>query len=259
MGRRGDRSGLATGEVALDRARQLAHGSRLRALRFLCHPGRLLALVRYLSSLPGVTVLVGDDPSGAHLVATYGGAGNLARFGVHCLVLPAIMEDYLAGRSRQALRTGINRANRQGMAVRHLRPEQVEPAFVEVCRRRRWTTEVMARTSAGFGGPMEALVGLVVEDALGELFTLVLLQVSGTTARLVWSMSTARGDGRWLAWRGAVEACLALGVRAILVGGDDYFAKRIGCARVNVGVRMVSDVVVEPAGDAGLVVGHLVT
>ncbi len=231
-----DRSDEVDGEAVLVAARRRASQSKCAALRFLIHPSRFVTLVRYLRRLPEATLRVAQDPQGDIVARNFGGKLNPSRLGVQCLCLPSTLDEYLAGGKRQSLRTGINSAGRQGMTKRTLRVDEVKPAFEETCGRRRWTEETLESTITSFGAPLESLTGVVAEDADGEIITLSLWLASGTTAQLLWSMSTDGGDGRWLAWLGSVEACLALGVRTMTVNGDDYFAKLVGFQRSNVRV-----------------------
>lgn len=90
-------------------------------------------LVRYLRTLPVVHVRLSDRPEGRslrrHLSRSAAGV-PVGRLAAAVLELPDRIEDYLRGRSRQAVRTNLTHARRLGVSCRAVQDEEERYATV---------------------------------------------------------------------------------------------------------------------------------
>jgi hypothetical protein len=210
-------------------------GSRLRCLA----DGKgLAASIRLFRRLPRVTLSLSSSPSGReiaeHLRRTrLGIPPNRLAQGI--LVVPPTQKEYLRGRSRQAVRTNVRRAEELGLSCRRLtnssefqyaadymiehRSQTDEQ--VEIYRRlidhpdaRYWSVEASDRTPAG----------------------LAVLNVDSQAAML-WSLVCLEQDAKWLLHTHIVGELGAAGVPYLLTSSvmapimrerDQYFQKLLG-------------------------------
>jgi hypothetical protein len=166
-------------------ARAAVGKARRNAL--LRRPG---SLVSYFRRLPVLHVEVSNSPAGIAIA----GALN-QRFGMlrattaaGVLELPERPDAYLVGRSRQAVRTGMNHARREGLSVLRVTDDD---------ERRARALELAAKVSTDFAAPLLSWAGAprdeswFVVDAEGKTLAVAIVMVDPPVARLSAMISTA--------------------------------------------------------------------
>lgn len=198
------------------RAARLAARARVGAARTPLAP----RVVAPLADLPTVPVTVPDTHGGRRLAAKYAGRerGVPRDLAVSVLALPENPEDYLRGRSRQALRTNSRRAREQGVTCRAVDPVESVRRLEEVVPDR-WYSAVVpgARTDLTAG----LCTGWVAESADGATEVVALTSAAGPLARLDLMLSTPEreGDARYLLSAHVVTELAASGTRLLAVDG----------------------------------------
>lgn len=175
------------------------------------------------------------------------------RLGQAVLRLPESFEDYLRGRSRQAVRTNCTRARRLGMVVRPVASEAAGLRMIEAIVYGDSAERAGARDvsrSVDPRRPTRGLTTLAVHDAGGAVVGVAAYYRSGDFVRLEALKCTASEQGavaRYLLHTGLVELLIADGVRLLLADsgiwvtpGVRYLQQRIGYDVVNLRIRPTS-------------------
>jgi hypothetical protein len=178
-------------------------------------------VVPALAELPDVPVTVPDTDGGRRLAAKYAGRDDqgLPRdLAVSVLRLPEKPEDYLRGRSKQALRTNSRRAREQGVTCRAIDPVESMVRLGKVVPDR-WWDDVVPGARADLQAGL--CTGWVAEAADGTTEVLALTSAAGPLARLDLMLSAPEreGDARYLLSAHVVTELAAAGARLLAVDG----------------------------------------
>ncbi|MCD2196245.1 hypothetical protein LQ327_22990 [Actinomycetospora endophytica] len=177
-------------------------------------------VVPALADLPHVPVTVPDTEGGRRLAAKYAGRnqGVPRDLAVSVLRLPEKPEDYLRGRSKQALRTNSRRAREQGVTCRAVDPVESVARLAKVVPERWWDDIV-----PGARADLEAglCTGWIAEAADGATEVLALTSGAGPLARLDLMLTAPDrdGDSRYLLSAHVVTELAAAGTRLLAVDG----------------------------------------
>ncbi len=213
--------------VALADGLQRRKGARGRATRLVARgrvatAGGLLAsrVAPALAGLPRVPVTVPDTRGGRRLAAKYAGKdrGVPRGLAVSVLPLPEEPEQYLRGKSRQALRTNSRRAREQGVTCRTLDPVESAHRLEQVVPDP-WYRAIVPGAQADLAAGL--CTGWVAESADGTTEVLALTSSAGQLARLDLMLSAPgrEGDARYLLSAHVVTELAAAGVRLLAVEG----------------------------------------
>ncbi|HEY2225642.1 hypothetical protein [Actinomycetospora sp.] len=198
------------------RVTRLATRARVGAARTPLAP----RVVAPLAALPTVPVTVPDTRSGRRLAAKYAGRerGLPRDLAVSVLALPETPEDYLRGRSRQALRTNSRRAREQGVTCRAVDPAESARRLEEVVPDR-WYRAIVPGAQADLAAGL--CTGWVAEGPDGTTEVVALTSTAGPLARLDLMLSAAEreGDARYLLSAHVVTELAAAGTRLLAVDG----------------------------------------
>ncbi len=227
----------------VQKARAAVGAVRQRARKLLPRSVRLLS---YIRRLPVLHVELSDSPAG-HLIA-----GALSqRFGLvpattaaAVLELPERPDAYLVGRSRQAVRTGLNHARREGLSVVKVTDDDE--------RRARALELVDGKLHTDFGLPLKGWAAAprdeswFVVDARGTTLAVAILAVDGSVARLNAMMSAGgnvQSPARYLLSAHVFMELIGRGVRHVLLEGALFvppgllhFQKLLGFRPMNITV-----------------------
>jgi hypothetical protein len=177
-------------------------------------------VVPALADLPHVPVTVPDTHGGRRLVAKYAGreCGIPRDLAVSVLPLPEVPEDYLRGKSRQALRTNSRRAREQGITCRAVDPIETAHRLGQVVPDRWYRDLVPGAQNDLYAG---LCTGWVAEAADGTTEVLALTSAAGPLARLDLMLSAPdrEGDARYLLSAHLVTELAASGARLLAVDG----------------------------------------
>ena len=218
----------------------------IRALR---HPVAVARTGRLLCRLPVVQIEVTDSHAGQAIRRVVEHrrlglpTGRLAR---SALAIPADADAYTKGSRRQALRTNVARAKRQGVVA-----ERVQPAALTDIARRvaddAWREHLMwsARTMQPYDD--SSAICIVANDVDGTALAVAAAIVDDKVAYLTAHISShqpAASDARYLVALGLVDALAAQGV-AVLFSTSAlsmsrnlaYFGHLLGFAPCNLQVR----------------------
>lgn len=244
-------SGLADPEfVRLGEALQAREGGsgrvRRAAATMACAVPALRDRMPVLAELPRLAVSFSPTALGDRMEAKYGGhrSGVPCRVAVSVLALPAEGEEYLRGRSRQAVRTNSRRALEAGVTCRRMGRVEAEV---------RIGAELRARGEDALIGPVRADLqsGLVqawlARDADDVTEVVALTSVDGPFARLdlmLAAPSRESGPSRYLLSAHLVAELAARGVRHLAVDtalflepGLRHFQRLLGFAPMTLDLR----------------------
>lgn len=213
---------------------------RRRTLRSLVH---LRRLARSVDRLPAETVHLSSDPAGQHIRRFFRrrllDSGRLVA--ITTLTLPDVFEEYLRGRSRQAVRTNCSKARTAGVTVQQVGDaEEVRERMTGLFAARddpdggAWYFE-RARLREGEFWFATGADGAAL--AVAEV-------IPDRTAALLRSMISApnpgRSDARYLLMTEILASLSRRGIRQVLVGraftvprGLVYFQKLLGFSPKN--------------------------
>jgi hypothetical protein len=178
-------------------------------------------VVPALAELPHVPVTVPDTDRGRRLAEKYAGRderGLPRDLAVSVLRLPEKPDDYLRGRSRQALRTNSRRAREQGVTCRALDPVETVVRLGKVVPER-WYDAVVPGARADLEAGL--CTGWIAEAADGTTEVIALTSAAGPLARLDLMISAPdrEGDARYLLSAHVVTALAGAGTRLLAVDG----------------------------------------
>jgi hypothetical protein len=224
------------------RASKLAARARLAASR----TALAARVTPALAELPDVPVTVPDTRSGRRLVAKYAGRdrGVPRDLAVSVLTLPEEPEDYLRGRSKQALRTNSRRAREQGITCRALNPVESAHRLEQVVPDR-WYQAVVPGAQADLTAGL--CTGWVAESPDGTTEVLALTSAAGPLARLDLMLSAPdrEGDARYLLSAHVVTELATAGRRLLAVDGAlllspglRHFQHLLGFGQARLAVRV---------------------
>ncbi|NAZ85996.1 hypothetical protein [Kineococcus indalonis] len=174
--------------------------------------------VRLLALLPRERVAVSSSPAGEEvwgfLSRTVAGVA-LPRPAQAVLTLPDTLQEHLRGRSRQALRTGLNHAKKAGLRCTELLTAQERSSALQ---------ELTVALDGDFTGH-ESLQGqhprwFEARSADGDLVALGLVLIDAEVAMLRFLVSVddrASSDARYALHTRMVEEVIASGVRTLVV------------------------------------------
>ncbi|NIZ92163.1 hypothetical protein [Kineococcus rubinsiae] len=224
--------------------------SKLRRLGVTVRrPDDSAVTLRLLALLPRVEVTLSDTPVGAEAWRFLGRsvAGvSLPRVAQSVLALPAELPEYLRGRPRQALRTGLNQAKRAGFTCTELlTPEE------------RWGAIAELEAARGFSLAEDAnLRGdhprwFAARSADGDLVAVGLVLVDEQVALMRFLVAVEQDKGasaaRYLLHTHLVEQAIAGGATTMIVNspfgwptGLHQFQRILGYRVSNVLVRRAS-------------------
>jgi hypothetical protein len=200
-----------------------------------------------LRRLPVLHVEAGDSPAGREIASALTRRRGLVpgTLAAAVLELPREPEAYLVGRSRQAVRTGLNHARREGLSVRRVTDDAE--------RRARALELVDAQVGADFG---LSLVNWAAEprdeswfavDAQGNTLAVAILTVDGPVARLNAMISASgqlRSPARYLLSAHAFMDLIGCGVTHVVLEGSLFlppgllhFQRLLGFRPMNIRLR----------------------
>jgi hypothetical protein len=241
------------GEI-ITASRQNGHGMKALA-RYGCrHPGQLMEVAAAILRLPRLQVIVSAESHGENLIKRLG-RRSFSAMGWYpaesAMVLPVDEATYLRGKARQALRTNVTRAKKDGL--RCLRVSDAD-------ERKRWTDEIFAARTApenlaefmehyetrGAVGPTDMHVIVDAEDQL-----VALCEVAVDTETAMVDVFVKMPDhpsaavARYMMLLDIVSGLIDRGVKVLLVDasrlhvseGIRYFQRRVGFEPYNVRVR----------------------
>ena len=191
----------------------------------------LLRGLRVILRAPTLSLTLSDGPPGRAIKAERGIARAV-------LVLPATAEEYLRGRSRQAVRTNTRRAREAGVVCREVPPEEQVPLLAAFLHGGGWDRDDATRLEEVLGvRPGDQRFFVVEHD--GSILGLAAVEVDDRAALLVFQHGIPDADlaspARYALSVCAIEALIADGVTTLLVGttvrldsGLQYFQRRLG-------------------------------
>ncbi len=217
-------SGLADPEfVRLGEALQARVGRQARVRRaaatMACAVPALRDRMPVLAELPELAVSFSPTALGDRMEAKYGGHrhGVPCRLAVSVLALPATGEEYLRGRSRQAVRTNSNRAAAAGVSCRRMGRVEAEVRITAVLRARGEEALVESVREDLHSGLVQAWLARDVEDATEVV---ALTSIDGPFARLDLMLTAPGrevGPSRYLLSAHLATELAARGVRHLAV------------------------------------------
>ncbi|WP_433801316.1 hypothetical protein [Actinomycetospora sp. CA-084318] len=218
MGGLADPEFVRLGE-ALQRRHRVQGRVRRTAATVACAVPALRERVPVLADLPQLTVTCSVSATGDRMAAKYDGArsGVPRRLAVSVLELPESVEDYLRGRSKQALRTNSRRAREAGVTCRRMGRVEAEVRLAALLRARDEEDLLPEVRGDLVAGVVQAWVARDADDATEVI---ALTSVDGTFARLDLMLSAPdreSGPARYLLSAHLVEELIARGVRHLAV------------------------------------------
>lgn len=177
-------------------------------------------VVPALAGLPRIPVTVPGTTGGRRLAAKYTGQehGVPRDLAVSVLPLPETPEDYLRGRSKQALRTNSRRAREQGVTCRAVDPLESVARLEEVVPDR-WYDDIVPGARADLAAGL--CTGWIAEAQDGTTEVLALTSAAGPLARLDLMLSAPDrdSDARYLLSAHVITELAATGSRLLAVDG----------------------------------------
>lgn len=217
-------NGLANPEfLRLGEALQARDGRQARVRRaaatMACAVPALRDRLPVLAELPTLAVNLSPTALGDRMEAKYGGhrQGVPRRLAVSVLALPERGEDYLRGRSRQAVRTNRTRATEAGVTCRRMGRVEAEVRIVAVLRARGEESLVDSVREDLQSGLVQAWLARDAEDATEVV---ALTSVDGPFARLDLILAAPgreAGPARYLLSAHLITELAARGVRHLAV------------------------------------------
>ncbi|MDL5154368.1 hypothetical protein [Actinomycetospora termitidis] len=217
-------SGLAEPDfVRLGEALQQRHRvqGRVRrtAVTVACAVPAVRDRVPVLADLPMLTVECSASAVGDRMAAKYDGArhGVPRRLAVSVLALPDSSEDYLRGRSKQALRTNSRRAREAGVTCRRMGRVEADVRLTALLRARGEEDLLPGVRADLVAGTVQAWLARDADD-LTEVIALT--STDGTFARLDLMLSAPdreAGPARYLLSAHVVGELIDRGVRHLAV------------------------------------------
>ena len=220
---------------------------RAQVVFLLRHPVQIRRALRYVDTLPDVTVSLSPSHSGAELARHFGRRlFGFRPYGLAqtVLLLPPNLAGYLRGRSRQALRTGLNAARGLGLTADEVSEEGprllvIEQVYAErreppgQARREPGLMRVHNRFFAAYAGTRAVgMAAVLVDDELAHLQLM-----------LVADRPEQSSAARYLLHTTLVAALISDGVRVLVVEsalrppeGRRHFARRLGYVPANLRV-----------------------
>ncbi|MCD2188616.1 hypothetical protein [Actinomycetospora soli] len=238
MGGLADPEFVRLGE-ALQRRHRVQGRVRRTAVTVACAVPAVRERVPALAELPQLTVTCSDSATGDRMAAKYDGSrsGVPRRLAVSVLALPGSVEDYLRGRSKQALRTNSRRAREAGVTCRRMGRVEAEVRLAALLRAREEEDLLPEVRGDLVAGVVQAWVARDADDATEVI---ALTSVDGTFARLDLMLSAPdreAGPARYLLSAHLVEALIERGVRHLAVdtalwldAGLRHFQRLLGFA-----------------------------
>jgi len=222
-------------------ARAAVGRARLRIRQVLPQLGRLLWHIR---RLPVLHVEIGDSHGGRAIAAALSRRRGLvpATTAAGVLVLPEQPEAYLVGRSKQAVRTGINHARRGGLSVARVTDDAERRARALELADGKVRADHAVPLKAWADGPLDE--SWFVVDASGETCAIAIISVDGSVARLD-TMVSAQGheqsSARYLLSAHIFMDLIARGVSHVIAEGALFlppgllhFQKLLGFQQMNI-------------------------
>ncbi|MEJ2869439.1 hypothetical protein WCD74_16805 [Actinomycetospora sp. OC33-EN08] len=217
-------SGLAESDFvrlgdALQQRHRVQGRVRRTAVTVACAVPAVRERVPALAGLPQLTVVCSSSAVGDRMAAKYDGArhGVPRRLAVSVLALPESSEDYLRGRSKQALRTNSRRAREAGVSCRRMGRVEAEVRLTALLRAR-GEEELLPGVRADLvAGVVQAWLA---RDADDHTEVIALTSVDGAFARLDLMLSAPDGDtgpARYLLSAHLVGELIDRGVRHLAV------------------------------------------
>lgn len=217
-------SGLADPEfVRLGEALQARDGRQARVRRaaatMACAVPALRDRLPVLAELPTLAVSLSPTALGDRMESKYGGhrRGVPCRLAVSVLALPERGEDYLCGRSRQAVRTNGNRAGEAGVSCRRMGRVEADVRITAVLRARGEDGLIDSVREDLHTGLVQAWLARDAEDATEVV---ALTSVDGAFARLDLMLAAPgreAGPSRYLLSAHLVTELVGRGVRHLAV------------------------------------------
>jgi hypothetical protein len=174
---------------------------------------------------------------------------TLARFSVATLLLPLTFEIYMKGKSRQALRTNVRKANTEGITCIKTQESHIIHEVGKILTigwNPSW--EKMLRYP-DFGEKLPHADAYIAYNSVMKPIALSLLLVDDEVAYLYWSHATRAPDEmvcRYSLHATIIEDLIARGVRSYVVDnvirlepGLQYFQARLGFAPAHLKFRSV--------------------
>jgi hypothetical protein len=183
---------------------------------------RAASLVFYLRRLPVLHVEVSDSTAGHDIASALTQRLGMLRAttAAGVLELPERPEAYLVGRSRQAVRTGMNHARREGLSVLKVTDED---------ERRVRALELAGRVSTDFGAPLKSWAAgprdesWFVVDPDGNTLAVAITMVDPPVARLSAMISAegrAQSPARYLLSARVFMDLIGCGVSHVILEGS---------------------------------------
>jgi hypothetical protein len=217
-------SGLADPEfVRLGEALRARDGRQARVRRaaatMACAVPALRDRLPVLAELPTLAVSLSPTALGDRMEAKYGGhrRGVPCRLAVSVLALPERGEDYLRGRSRQAVRTNRARAVEAGVTCRRMGRVEADVRITAVLRARGEAGLIESVREDLHSGLVQAWLA---RDARDDTEVVALTSVDGAFARLDLMLAAPGrevGPARYLLSSHLVAELAARGVRHLAV------------------------------------------
>ncbi|GLZ53018.1 hypothetical protein [Actinomycetospora sp. NBRC 106378] len=217
-------SGLADPEFvrlgeALQRRHRVQGRMRRTAATVACAVPALRERMPVLADLPQLLVTSSVSEAGDRMAAKYDGtrSGVPRRLAVSVLSLPDSVEDYLRGRSKQALRTNSRRAREAGVTCRRMGRVEAEVRISALLRAREEEDLLPGVRADLVGGLVQAWVARDADDVTEVI---ALTSADGPFARLDLMLSAPdreAGPARYLLSAHLVGELIERGVRHLAV------------------------------------------
>lgn len=206
-------------------------------------PGRVDAWRR---ALPELAATVPEGPTTHDLLTCLDRSRRLPWLrpgaGVSVLPLPASLADYRRGRSRQALRTNVTRATKDGLQVSDVPVERRRVVSAELAQHR--ATEGLAWMDTDWHLQLSTDRWFAVRDDAGGILALGSLLVAGEVAWIVFKVARKedpRSSGaRYLLHQHLVAAAIDAGARLLATdcpltepGGIHHYQRLVGFGYAN--------------------------
>jgi hypothetical protein len=188
---------------------------------------RMVRSLAFVRSLPVLHVQVSDTPAGRGIAGALSGRRGLvpATMAAAVLELPAEPEAYLIGRSKQAVRTGLNHARREGLTVVRVTDDAE--------RRARALELLDGDIGAEFVCPLKVWAAdprdesWFAVDAQGKTLAVAVLTVDGPTARLnalISASGNVRSPARYLLSAHVFMDLTRAGVSHVILEGSLFLS-----------------------------------
>jgi hypothetical protein len=242
----GDRALMELTELlnAVAEARASVGRARVRAKQMVPQARHLLVYVR---GLPVLDLDLSNSWAGHTIASSLSRRIGLvpATTAVAVLELPGRPADYLVGRSRQAVRTGVNQARREGLSVVRVTDDEERRARALELAEGKVTPDYGATLRTWAVAPTDE--SWFVVDADGHTLACAILAVDGWVARL-GALITGNGDGkssaRYLLSAHVFADLIACGVSHVIAEGALFlppgllhFQRLLGFRPMNVTLR----------------------